>query len=91
MKLYVGNLPYSTNKPELEEHFGQYGQVGEVTLINDRDTGKFRGFGFVEMASGGEAAIEGLHNTNFNGGALTVNEAKPKPGRHDDRSGRDRG
>lgn len=80
MKLYVGNLPYTLTEDKVTETFGQYGHVVQVTLINDRMTGKPRGFGFVEMGSKeeGKAAIQALNGKEIEGRALTVNEARPQ-------------
>ena len=81
--LYVGNLPHTTTEAELREVFQAHGQVEKVSLMTDRDTGRARGFGFVEMADAGEAekAIAAVNGTQFGGRALTVNEAKPKTDR----------
>lgn len=82
-KLYVGNLSYSVDGPQLEEMFGQFGQVVSAQIINDRDTGRSKGFGFVEMSSDEEAqaAIAGLNGQEHGGRALTVNEARPREDR----------
>jgi cold-inducible RNA-binding protein len=82
MKLYVGNLPYSTSEEDLRNLFSQYGNVESVAVITDRETGRSKGFGFVEFADDGEArnAIQGLSGQDFGGRALTVNEARPKTG-----------
>ena len=79
-KLYVGNLSYSVDSSELETLFGQYGQVVSAQVINDRDTGRSKGFGFVEMANEAEAdaAVAALNGQQHNGRALTVNEARPR-------------
>ena len=79
-KLYVGNLSYSVDSSELEQLFGAHGQVLSAQVINDRDTGRSKGFGFVEMANDdeAEAAIAALNGQEHGGRALTVNEAKPK-------------
>ena len=80
-RLYVGNLPFSADETQVRELFGQSGrQVSEVKLITDRDTGRPRGFGFVEMASSEDAdnAIRDLNGRDFGGRALTVNEAKER-------------
>src|SRR5215203_1002870 len=79
-KLYVGNLSYQVDSSELEQLFGQHGTVVSAQIINDRDTGRSKGFGFVEMGSDQEAqaAISGLNGTESEGRALTVNEARPK-------------
>lgn len=80
MKLYVGNLPYSTTENELKETFSPYGEVTSVTVVQDRVTGRSRGFGFVEMAdeSTGNAAIAALNGKDFEGRNLVVNEARPR-------------
>jgi RNA recognition motif-containing protein len=77
-KLYVGNLTYRVNDSELEQLFSQFGTVQSVQVIQDRDTGRSKGFGFVEMDTDAQAqaAIEGLHNREHDGRRLTVNEAK---------------
>ncbi len=77
-RLYVGNLAFGATADDLRELFGQYGSVTSADVITDRDTGRSRGFGFVEMADGGEAAIEALNGQDMQGRALTVNEAKPR-------------
>ncbi|MCC6580652.1 MAG: RNA-binding protein [Phycisphaeraceae bacterium] len=82
-KLYVGNLPYSVTDGELEEMFGQFGQVASAQVVMDRQTGRSKGFGFVEMGSDAEAqaAIEGLSGKDHGGRPLTVNEARPRENR----------
>ena len=82
-KLYVGNLSYNVDSSELEQLFGQHGQVVSAQIINDRDTGRSKGFGFVEMADDAEAdaAIAALNGQQHNGRALTVNEARPREDR----------
>lgn len=79
-KLYVGNLPFSASEAEIQELFSQYGDVASVALITDRETGRPRGFGFVEMSEDGEAdkAIEALNGYDFGGRTLTVNEARER-------------
>lgn len=79
-KLYVGNLAYSTTNSTLEKIFGEFGEVRSAQVIMDRDTGRSKGFGFVEMANqqGGEAAIAGLNGKDYDGRQLTVNEARPR-------------
>jgi RNA recognition motif-containing protein len=79
-KLYVGNLSYSVDSSELEQLFGQHGQVVSAQIINDRDTGRSKGFGFVEMSNDdeAEAAIAALNGQQHGGRALTVNEARPR-------------
>jgi RNA recognition motif-containing protein len=76
--LYVGNLPFTTTQADLEQLFGQYGTVTKVQVITDRETGRSRGFGFVEMSSGADEAVNALNNAEFGGRRLTVNEAKPR-------------
>jgi len=82
MKLYVGNLSFNTTEQELHELFSQYGQVTSAQLVMDRETGRPRGFGFVEFANDEEAkaAINALNGQNLGGRDLTVNEAKPREG-----------
>ena len=82
-KLYVGNLSYNVDSSELEQLFGQHGQVVSAQIINDRDTGRSKGFGFVEMSSDDEAdaAITALNGQQHGGRALTVNEARPREDR----------
>lgn len=79
-KLYVGNLTYSVTSTDLTEMFSQYGSVENAQIIEDRDTGRSKGFGFVQMgaANAAEAAIAGLNGQMHEGRALTVNEAKPR-------------
>ena len=79
-KLYVGNLSYNVTSQNLEEMFGAFGAVRSAQVINDRDTGRSKGFGFVEMEDDNAAreAIKGLHETEHDGRPLTVNEAKPR-------------
>ena len=79
-KLYVGNLSYNTTSSDLEQLFGQYGTVQSAEVISDRDTGRSKGFGFVQMASDAEAqaAIDAMNGQQHDGRNLTVNEAKPK-------------
>ncbi len=80
MKLYVGNLSYQTTDASLQELFSQAGTVESASLITDRDTGRSRGFGFVEMASReeGEKAIQQFNGTEVDGRSLTVSEARPR-------------
>jgi cold-inducible RNA-binding protein len=86
MKLYVGNLSFQTSSEDLQQLFSQAGTVESASVVEDRDTGRSRGFGFVEMASkeDGEKAIEQFNGTDFGGRNLTVNEARPR----EDRGGR---
>lgn len=83
MNIYVGNLPYKTGDQELRELFSQHGEVSSARVISDRDTGRSKGFGFVEMPddSAASAAIEAIHEQEFMGRNLRVNEAQPKPPR----------
>ena len=78
-KLYVGNLPYSVRDEDLQQSFGQFGAVTSAKVMMERDTGRSKGFGFVEMGSDAEAqaAIQGVHGQNFGGRDLVVNEARP--------------
>jgi len=78
--IYVGNLPYSTTEAELEEVFGAHGAVNRASVITDRETGRSRGFGFIEMPNDEEAsaAIEALNGSDFGDRALVVNVARPK-------------
>jgi RNA recognition motif-containing protein len=80
MKLYVGNLSFGTTGYDLEELFGQVGTVQSANVVEDRETGRSRGFGFVEMSSQeeGEKAISEFNGKDFDGRSLTVNEAKPR-------------
>ena len=83
MKLYVGNLSFSMSESELRDLFSQHGEVTSATLVMDRETGRPRGFGFVEFANDdeGRAAIEALNGQNIGGRDLTVNEARPRENR----------
>lgn len=78
--IFVGNLPFSTNSNDLEQLFGQYGEVSRAQVISDRDTGRSRGFGFVEMDDDAEAqsAIEGLDGTDVDGRQIRVNVARER-------------
>jgi RNA recognition motif-containing protein len=78
MKLYVGNLQYSSSEEELKELFFQFGEVASVNIIKDRHSGESKGFGFVEMSSNADAdkAIKGLNGNNFQGRMLKVNQAQ---------------
>ena len=77
-KIYVGNLPFSATEAEIEKLFAEFGEVTSVALPTDRETGRPRGFGFVEMSDGGAKAIAGLNGKDFGGRALNVNEAQPR-------------
>ncbi|MDQ3135022.1 MAG: RNA-binding protein, partial [Acidobacteriota bacterium] len=83
MKLYVGNLSFQTSSEDLQELFGQVGTVTSASVVEDRETGRSRGFGFVEMSSKeeGEAAISQFNGKEFSGRSLTVNEARPREDR----------
>jgi cold-inducible RNA-binding protein len=80
-KLYVGNLSFETTEVELKDLFNEAGQVETVRIITDRETGRSKGFGFVEMQEGGDKAIAQMNGKDFNGRALTVNEARPMASR----------
>ncbi len=82
-KLYVGNLPYSVRDNDLEQSFGQYGAVTSAKVMMERDTGRSKGFGFVEMGSDAEAqaAIAGMNGQSLGGRSLVVNEARPMEAR----------
>jgi cold-inducible RNA-binding protein len=95
-KLYVGNLPYSVRDGDLEQSFGQFGSVTSAKVMMERDTGRSKGFGFVEMGSDAEAqaAIEGMNGAPLGGRSLVVNEARPmepRPPRTGGFGGRDGG
>jgi RNA recognition motif-containing protein len=85
--LYVGNMSFSTTEQQLREVFSQYGTVTKVQLIMDRETGRSRGFAFVEMSDGADQAIAAMNGAQLDGRNLTVNEAKPR----EDRGGGGRG
>ena len=94
--IFVGNLDFNTSEEELRQLFEAYGQVDRVAILTDRDTGRSRGFGFVEMtnAEDGEKAIAALNGSQVGGRTLNVNEARPKPERSGGgggRGGRERG
>jgi RNA recognition motif-containing protein len=80
-KLYVGNLPFGTTADDLREVFGQHGTVTSAEVVADRDTGRSRGFAFVEMSDGADKAIENLNGAQLQGRTLTVNEARPREDR----------
>jgi RNA recognition motif-containing protein len=80
-KIYVGNLPFSATEDGLRDHFAQHGEVHSVRIITDRETGRSRGFGFVEMdAATADEAIRSLDQEDFGGRNLKVNEAQPREG-----------
>lgn len=80
MRLYVGNLSYQTTEDELRAAFGEHGEVTDVSIVKDRDTGRSRGFAFVEMGSNeaGQKAVTGMDDAEFQGRRLKVNEARPR-------------
>jgi len=82
-KLYVGNLAFNTTEQDLQDQFGQFGQVSSASIVTDRDTGRSRGFAFVELESkeSAQAAIQAMNGKELDGRALTVNEAKPREDR----------
>src|SRR3954453_18896546 len=79
--IFVGNLPFQTTSDDLLSWFGEYGTVTRAQVATDRETGRSRGFGFVEMSSGGDEAIAALDGSQLDGRTLKVNEAKPKEDR----------
>jgi RNA recognition motif-containing protein len=80
-KLYVGNLAFATTSDDLRDAFSEYGTVSSATVITDRETGRSRGFGFVEMEDGAEQAVEGMNGKELGGRTLNVNEARPREDR----------
>ena len=93
IKIYVGNLSFNTSNNDLSDMFAEFGTVQSSNVIEDRETGRSRGFGFVEMSSKqeGEAAISGLNGKEVDGRELKVNEAKPREDRGASRGGGGRG
>ena len=79
--LYVGNMAFATTETNLRDAFSQYGTVTKVQLVMDRETGRPRGFAFIEMSDGGDKAIAALNGSQLDGRTLTVNEAKPREDR----------
>jgi RNA recognition motif-containing protein len=79
--IYVGNLSFQTTADDLIQAFGEYGSVTRAQVVSDRETGRSRGFGFVEMSEGGDEAIAALNGAQHQGRTLTVNEAKPREDR----------
>ena len=77
-RLYVGNLPFSATEDEVRDMFSEFGEVDSVHLVSDRETGRPRGFGFVEMLSGADEAIEATNGKEMGGRSLNVNEARPR-------------
>jgi len=90
MEIFVSNIPFAAKPEDIRELFEPYGAVGRVNLITDRETGRPRGFGFVEMPNAGEAqaAITALQNVNMQGRQLTINEARPREPRREPRRDR---
>ena len=78
MNLYVGNLSYNTTTDELKAAFAPFGSVTKTTIITDRESGRSKGFGFIEMTDGGQEALDALNGSEFNGRQLRVNEARPR-------------
>ena len=85
MNIYVGNLPFTATDHDLRQLFESYGAVDKINLITDRDTGRAKGFGFVDMpdSRAAQSAIQGLNGKDLKGRALTVNEAKPREARRE--------
>ncbi|MBM30480.1 MAG: RNA-binding protein [Gammaproteobacteria bacterium] len=80
MRIFVGNIPYTTTGDDLSELFGEFGEVNDARVITDRGTGRSKGFGFVDMPNDSDAneAMKSLNGSDFNGRPLTVNEARPR-------------
>ena len=76
--IYVGNLPYSASEEQIQHLFAAYGTVERINMITDRDTGRLKGFGFVEMSSGAQEAMSNLNQSELDGRILTVNPARPQ-------------
>ncbi len=92
MNIYVGNLPFSATEDELRQLFSEYGQVQSAKIIIDRETGRSKGFGFVEMSDNiAQTAITELNQSEYEGKKLTVNEARPKRDNFNDNRGGGRG
>ena len=93
MNIYVSNLNYSTEVESFQELFAGYGEVSSANIITDRETGRSRGFGFVEMPNDeeGQKAIDALNGTDFEGKTISVNVARPKEDRSNNRGGFNRG
>ena len=87
MNIYVGNLPYSVTEASLKEQFTEFGEVAQVSIIMDRESGRSKGFGFVEMPNNNEAenAIKSLNGKEIQGRSITVNQAKPRTDRDRER------
>lgn len=84
-RIYVGNLPFSATEAEIRDLFEEYGSVDSIHIVTDRDTGRPRGFAFVEMSNGADEAIEALNQSNMGGRNLNVNEARPRQDRRPQR------
>lgn len=80
-KIYVGNLPFSATQDEIQDKFAEFGTVESVQIVSDRETGRPRGFAFVEMSNGADAAIQALDGRDMGGRNIQVNEAKPREDR----------
>ncbi len=80
MKIYIGNVSYNTTEDQIRQAFENFGETTSVSMITDRDSGRPKGFGFVEMSNDeqGQAAIDGLNGTEFDGRSVKVNEARPR-------------
>ncbi len=80
MRIFVGNIPYTTTGDDLSELFGEFGEVNDARVITDRGTGRSKGFGFVDMPNDSDAneAMKSLNGSDYNGRPLTVNEARPR-------------
>lgn len=93
MNIYVSNINFNTESESLQDLFAQYGEVSSANIITDRESGRSRGFGFVEMPNDaeGQKAIDALNDTDFEGKTITVNVARPKTERSDSRGGFNRG
>ncbi len=89
-KLYVGNLPFSVTSDDLRDVFAQHGTVTTASVASDRETGRSRGFGFVEMSNGSEEAIKSLNGAQLQGRTMVVNEARPREDRGGNRGGSNR-
>lgn len=90
-RIYVGNLPFSATDSEIQDLFSEFGAVESVHIVTDRDTGRPRGFAFVEMTSGADEAIQALNQRSMGGRNLNVNEARPRPDRGGGGGGRSHG
>lgn len=91
MNIYVGNLSFNAMESDIERMFSEFGEVKSVSIVKDRDTGRSRGFAFVEMrdSQSGQQAIDALHESSVDGRAITVNEARPRESRGSGGGGRE--